>query len=78
MSCDSSMAKQIAKDGIAKIIGPLLVDQNAAIRANTAYTLQEIAENGREEVCIDLIKDDIITPLTALLKQVRNVCVLMS
>lgn len=70
MSCDSSMAKQIAKDGIAKIIGPLLLDHNAAIRTNTANTLREIAENGREEVCNDLIKDDIITPLSVLLRQV--------
>ncbi|XP_018310227.1 HEAT repeat-containing protein 3 [Mycetomoellerius zeteki] len=69
MSCDSSMAKQIAKDGIAKIIGPLLLDHNAAIRTNTANTLREIAENGREEVCNDLIKDDIITPLSVLLRQ---------
>lgn len=70
MSCDSSMAKQIAKDGIAKIIGPLLMDHNAAIRVNTAHTLREIAESGREEACSDLIKDDIVTPLTALLRQV--------
>ncbi|XP_071578483.1 HEAT repeat-containing protein 3 isoform X2 [Temnothorax nylanderi] len=69
MSCDSSMATQIAKDGIAKIIGPLLMDHNAAIRTNTAHTLREIAENGREQACNDLIKDDIITPLTALLRQ---------
>lgn len=70
MSCDSSMAKQIAKDGIAKIIGPLLMDHNVTVRANTACTLQEIAENGKEEVCNDLIKDDIVTPLAALLRQV--------
>ncbi|XP_024877471.1 HEAT repeat-containing protein 3 isoform X1 [Temnothorax curvispinosus] len=69
MSCDSSMATQIAKDGIAKIIGPLLMDHNAAIRTNTAHTLREIAENGREQACNDLIKDDIITPLTAVLRQ---------
>ncbi|XP_011869585.1 PREDICTED: HEAT repeat-containing protein 3-like [Vollenhovia emeryi] len=69
MSYDSSMVKQIAKDGIAKRIGPLLLDHNAAVRANTAQTLREIADNGREEVCDDLIKDDIVTPLTALLRQ---------
>jgi len=64
------MAKQISKDGIAKIIGPLLLDHNAAIRTNAAHTLLEIAENGREEICSDLIKDDVITPLAALLRQV--------
>jgi len=70
MSCDSSMVKHIAKDGIAKIIGPLLLDHNTAIQMNTAHTLREIAENGREEVCNDLVKDDIITPLAVLLRQV--------
>ncbi|XP_070162581.1 HEAT repeat-containing protein 3 [Polyergus mexicanus] len=68
MSYDSSMAKQIAKDGIAKIIGPLLMDHNAAIRANTAQTLRDIAENSGD-INADLIKDDIMTPLIALLKQ---------
>lgn len=64
------MAKQIAKDGIAKIIGPLLMDHNAAIRANTAQTLRDIAENGGEDAYTDLVKDDIMTPLIALLKEV--------
>ncbi|KMQ92792.1 heat repeat-containing protein 3-like protein [Lasius niger] len=72
MSCDSSMAKQIAKDGIAKIIGPLLMDHNAAIQVNTAHTLRDIAENGGEDAYIDLIKDDIMTPLTALLKRYHS------
>nr|XP_012233672.1 PREDICTED: HEAT repeat-containing protein 3 isoform X1 [Linepithema humile] len=69
MSSDASMARQIAKDGIAKIIGPLLMNHNAAIKANTVSTLRAIAENGGEEACTELIKDDIMTPLIALLKQ---------
>jgi len=73
LSYDSSTAKQIAKNEIAKIIGPLLVDRNATIRANVASTLKEIAKNGGEDACIDLLKDDIMTPLTALIKQVYNI-----
>ncbi|EZA61547.1 hypothetical protein DMN91_003785 [Ooceraea biroi] len=69
MSYDSSMAQQIAKDGVARIIGPLLVDCNAAIRANTASALKDIAKNGGESAYTDLLKDDIMTPLTALMKQ---------
>lgn len=72
MSCDTFMARQIAKDGIARIIGPLLLHHNAAIRANTAGTLKDIAENGGEEAYTELIKDDIMTPLIALLKQVLS------
>lgn len=70
------MAKQIAKDGIAKIIGPLLMDRNVAIRANTIHTLRDIAENGGEDAYTDLIKDDIMTPLIAFLKQVQNASLL--
>lgn len=70
MSCDSSMAVQIAKDGITRIVGSLLTDRVAALRAATASALRQIADNGGEEAYTSLIKDDIMTPLIALLRQV--------
>jgi len=73
LSNDSSIAKQIAKNKIAKIIGPLLIDANAEIRANVVSALAEIAKNGEEEACTNLVKDDIMTPLIALIKQVYNI-----
>lgn len=70
MSCESILAVQIAKDGIAKLIGPLLVDRNVLVRAGTASALRYIAENGKAEAYENLLKDDIMTPLSNLLKQV--------
>ncbi|CAK9833560.1 HEAT repeat-containing protein 3 [Anthophora retusa] len=69
MSYDSTLAIQIAKNGIAKMIGPLLVDQNVLIRSGSASALRYIAENGKNEAHASLLKDDIMTPLCSLLKQ---------
>ena len=70
MSHEASMAVKIAKDNIAKIIGPFLVDENKLVRAATASTLRNIADNGGEDAYLSLLKDDIMTPLTALIKNV--------
>ncbi|XP_031829629.1 HEAT repeat-containing protein 3 [Nomia melanderi] len=69
MSCDSGLATQIAQDGIAKMIGPLLVDGNVLVRAGSASALRHIADNGIVEAHESLMKDDIMTPLCCLLKQ---------
>ncbi|KOC68595.1 HEAT repeat-containing protein 3 [Habropoda laboriosa] len=69
MSYDSSLAIEIAKNGIAKMIGPLLVDQNVVVRSGSASALRYIAENGQIEAHTSLLKDDIMTPLCFLLKQ---------
>lgn len=70
MSCNSSMAIRIAKEGIAKIIGPLLIDHDTIVQAATASTLRQIADNGGKDAYASLCQDDIMTPLSTLLKQV--------
>lgn len=72
MSCNSALAIQIAKDGIAKLIGPLLIDNNVLVRASSASALRYIADNGKTEAYASLLKDDIMTPLYTLLKQVSS------
>ncbi|XP_078036020.1 HEAT repeat-containing protein 3 [Augochlora pura] len=69
MSCDSGLAVYIAQGGIAKMVGPLLVDNNVLVRAGSASTLRYIADNGKAEAQESLLKDDIMTPLCSLLKQ---------
>ena len=73
MSYEASMAVQIAKNNITKIIGHFLIDENKLIRAATASTLRNIAENGGEDAYLNLLKDDIMTPLTSLLKNVISI-----
>lgn len=70
MSYNSTLAIQITKNGIAKIIGPLLVDKNILIRTSSASALRYLADNGKMEAHINLLNDDIMTPLCTLLKQV--------
>ncbi|XP_017759343.1 PREDICTED: HEAT repeat-containing protein 3 [Eufriesea mexicana] len=69
MSCDSTLAVHITKKGISKIIGPLLVDKNVLVRTCSANALRSIADNGKMEAHVTLLKDDIMTPLCTLLKQ---------
>ncbi|XP_029043426.2 HEAT repeat-containing protein 3 [Osmia bicornis bicornis] len=69
MSCDSTFAAQIAKDEIAKMIGPLLIDPNVVVRAYSASALRHIADNGKTEAHASLLKDDIMTPLCTLLQK---------
>ncbi|XP_003708346.1 HEAT repeat-containing protein 3 [Megachile rotundata] len=68
MSYDSTIAVQVATDGIAKMIGPLLIDPNATVRAYSASALRHIVDNGKTETHASLLKDDIMTPLCSLLK----------
>lgn len=70
MSSEKAQAMQILEGGLAKIIGPLLLDFHVAVRAASASALRHIGENGGEEAYKVLLQDDIMTPLTALLKKV--------
>ena len=72
MSCNSALAIQIAKDRIAKLIGPLLVDKNAFVRASSASALRCIVDNAKTEAYANLLKDDIMTPLCTSLNQVSS------
>ncbi|XP_014472170.1 PREDICTED: HEAT repeat-containing protein 3 [Dinoponera quadriceps] len=78
MAWDASIARQIAKDGITKLAGPLLLDSKDMIRAAAAAAFKQIAENGGDQARTNLIDDDIMTPLTALMKQHYSNCLFNS
>ncbi|XP_043279904.1 HEAT repeat-containing protein 3 isoform X2 [Venturia canescens] len=69
MCCDKGQALLILDRGLAKIIGPLLVDSYITVRAASASALRRLGENGGEEAYEVLLQDDVMTPLTALLKK---------
>ncbi|KAI4490213.1 hypothetical protein M0802_010847 [Mischocyttarus mexicanus] len=66
MSYGKGMAERISRNGIVKMIGPLLLDHSTTIRASAASTLRHIAENGKDNVIKKFIDDDIMTPLCTL------------
>lgn len=73
MCCDKDKSLIIAKSGVAKIIAPFLVDPQTALRAASASALRRIGEGGGYEAYEILLQDDIMTPLTALLKKVKEI-----
>ncbi|XP_012263420.2 HEAT repeat-containing protein 3 [Athalia rosae] len=69
MCTNVELALQAAKEGVARIAGPLLVDDNNLVRAASASALRNIANNGGSEACRLLLENDIMTPLAALLQR---------
>ncbi|XP_036399770.1 HEAT repeat-containing protein 3 [Megalops cyprinoides] len=50
-----------------RCLGPLLLDRSLAVRETAAGALRNLSACGGFEVCEDMVKQDILTPLTALL-----------
>uniref|UniRef100_A0A1A8KGE5 HEAT repeat containing 3 n=1 Tax=Nothobranchius kuhntae TaxID=321403 RepID=A0A1A8KGE5_NOTKU len=55
--------------GAVKRLGPLLLDDSLAVRETAAGALRNLSACGGQEVCEDMVKHDVMTPLTALLRE---------
>ncbi|XP_015809552.1 HEAT repeat-containing protein 3 [Nothobranchius furzeri] len=55
--------------GAVKRLGPLLLDGSLAVRETAAGALRNLSACGGQEVCEDMVKHDVMTPLTALLRE---------
>uniref|UniRef100_A0A8C1VLZ5 HEAT repeat containing 3 n=1 Tax=Cyprinus carpio TaxID=7962 RepID=A0A8C1VLZ5_CYPCA len=60
----------LQRDAVRKI-GPLLLDRSLAVRETAAGALRNLSACGGPEVCEDMVRQDVLTPLSALLKEVR-------
>ncbi|KAG7274927.1 hypothetical protein CRUP_002337, partial [Coryphaenoides rupestris] len=54
---------------VVKRLGPMLLDCSLAVRETAAGALRNLSACGGHEVCDDMVKKDILTPLTSLLKE---------
>ncbi|KAI1890170.1 hypothetical protein AGOR_G00170910 [Albula goreensis] len=52
-----------------RCLGPLLLDRSLNVRETAAGALRNLSACGGLEVCEDMVKQDILTPLTALLRE---------
>uniref|UniRef100_A0A8C9T9D4 HEAT repeat containing 3 n=1 Tax=Scleropages formosus TaxID=113540 RepID=A0A8C9T9D4_SCLFO len=52
-----------------RCLGPLLLDRSLAVRETAAGALRNLSACGGFEVCEDMVKQDVLTPLTALLQE---------
>ncbi|XP_017284194.1 HEAT repeat-containing protein 3 [Kryptolebias marmoratus] len=55
--------------GAVKRLGPMLLDGSLAVRETATGALRNLSACGGQEVCEDMVKHDVMTPLTALLRE---------
>ncbi|XP_037550147.1 HEAT repeat-containing protein 3-like [Nematolebias whitei] len=55
--------------GAVKRLGPMLLDGSLAVRETASGALRNLSACGGQEVCEDMVKHDVMTPLTALLRE---------
>ncbi|XP_073693128.1 HEAT repeat-containing protein 3 [Garra rufa] len=58
----------LQRDAVRKI-GPLLLDRSLAVRETAAGALRNLSACGNPEVCEDMVRQDALTPLSALLRE---------
>ncbi|KAK5873627.1 hypothetical protein PBY51_018652 [Eleginops maclovinus] len=58
----------LQRDAVRRL-GPMLLDSSLAVRETAAGALRNLSACGGQEVCEDMVKHDIMTPLTALLRE---------
>uniref|UniRef100_A0A667ZWY1 HEAT repeat containing 3 n=1 Tax=Myripristis murdjan TaxID=586833 RepID=A0A667ZWY1_9TELE len=58
----------LQRDAVRRL-GPMLLDRSLAVRETAAGALRNLSACGGYEVCEDMVKHDVMTPLTALLRE---------
>lgn len=58
----------LQRDAVRRL-GPMLLDSCLAVRETAAGALRNLSACGGQEVCEDMVKHDVMTPLTALLRE---------
>ncbi|XP_078257766.1 HEAT repeat-containing protein 3 [Rhinoraja longicauda] len=58
----------LQKDAI-RCLGPMLLDPSVAVRETAAGALRNLSACGGYEVCDEMVKQDVLTPLAALLQE---------
>ncbi|KAF3832315.1 hypothetical protein F7725_025980 [Dissostichus mawsoni] len=58
----------LQRDAVRRL-GPMLLDRSLSVRETAAGALRNLSACGGQEVCEDMVKHDVMTPLTALLRE---------
>uniref|UniRef100_A0A8B9HMY0 SYO1-like TPR repeats domain-containing protein n=1 Tax=Astyanax mexicanus TaxID=7994 RepID=A0A8B9HMY0_ASTMX len=61
----------LQRDAVRRL-GPLLLDSSLAVRETATGALRNLSACGGLDVCEDMVRQDVLTPLTALLKEVSS------
>ncbi|KAM6942707.1 HEAT repeat-containing protein 3 [Xenentodon cancila] len=58
----------LQRDAVRRL-GPMMLDSSLVVRETAAGALRNLSACGNHEVCEDMVKHDVMTPLTALLRE---------
>ncbi|KAK2919767.1 HEAT repeat-containing protein 3 [Channa argus] len=58
----------LQRDAVRRL-GPMLLDSSLGVRETATGALRNLSACGGQEVCEDMVKHDVMTPLTALLRE---------
>ncbi|KAJ0056251.1 hypothetical protein NL108_004534, partial [Boleophthalmus pectinirostris] len=58
----------LQRDAVRRL-GPMLLDSSVAVRETATGALRNLSACGGQEVCEDMVKHDVMTPLTVLLRE---------
>ncbi|XP_035624858.2 HEAT repeat-containing protein 3-like [Oncorhynchus keta] len=58
----------LQRDAVRRL-GPLMLDRSLAVRETATGALRNLSACGGHEVCEDMVKQDVMTPLTAVLRE---------
>ncbi|XP_056227415.1 HEAT repeat-containing protein 3 [Seriola aureovittata] len=58
----------LQRDAVRRL-GPMVLDSSLAVRETATGALRNLSACGGQEVCEDMVKHDVMTPLTALLRE---------
>ncbi|XP_005110564.1 HEAT repeat-containing protein 3 [Aplysia californica] len=62
----------LLQQNIVRIICPLFLDSSSEVQINALGAVRNICIHGNESVCSAVVASDVLTPLTALIKQYDN------
>ncbi|KAK3603405.1 hypothetical protein CHS0354_009384 [Potamilus streckersoni] len=59
----------LMKQNIVKILAPLMLDPHLPVRLQAAGALRNLSVDGGPEICEEMVKKDVLTPLVTLIQQ---------
>ncbi|KAK3086841.1 hypothetical protein FSP39_024298 [Pinctada imbricata] len=59
----------LLQHNIVKIVAPLMLDTSLQVRVKAIGALRNLSVEGGEDVCREMVRKDVLTPLVALFKQ---------
>ncbi|KAM7444782.1 hypothetical protein ABFA07_006579 [Porites harrisoni] len=66
---DPGAIPSLLQQDIVRRLGPLLIDCNRAIQEGAAGALRNLSLGGGPDVCVKMVEQDIMTPLTTFVRQ---------